>query len=139
MTESSTKDFGFLRVPDRDAQQAEDEDDDRLGDIGSPPSRDRSKPRRTARSGSITETTVDTGRMRKVVLETNSSSEDGSSPTTETNPSHSRSRTSLLDSVSLDAATDEVPGTNGEAGQANRKKKKKRSHKRKGGKSSDER
>lgn len=40
------------------------------------PSRDRSASRRVARSGSITETTVDINGMKKMVLDTNSSSDD---------------------------------------------------------------
>lgn len=54
-------------------------DDDEVGDM--PPPRDRSKSRRTARSGSITESTVEINGYRKTVLETTSSSDDeGASP-----------------------------------------------------------
>lgn len=52
-----------------------DDENDTLGELEGP-SRDRSNVRRTARSGSITETTVDLNGMQKVVLETTSSSEE---------------------------------------------------------------
>lgn len=59
------------------AHDPEADEDDEVGDM--PPSRDRSKNRRTARSGSITETEIHVNGMKKMVLETNSSSdgEDG--------------------------------------------------------------
>nr|POF08212.1 protein mam3 [Quercus suber] len=49
-------------------------DDDTVGELGTP-GRQRRKPRRAARSGSITETTVDHNGMKKTVLETTSSEE----------------------------------------------------------------
>lgn len=67
-----------LKVPEKtivgESGNVDDESTDALGDFG-PPSRERSM-RRQARSGSITETTVDIGGMTKVVLETTSSSSD---------------------------------------------------------------
>lgn len=54
---------------DADAKSNKDPNEDS-------PSRDRSATRRVARSGSITETTVDLNGMKKMVLDTNSSSDD---------------------------------------------------------------
>nr|POE49191.1 protein mam3 [Quercus suber] len=64
--------------PDEGKDNHEDEDDDRDGDtVGEleTSARERQKPRRAARSGSITETTVDHNGMKKTVLETTSSEE----------------------------------------------------------------
>jgi metal transporter CNNM len=55
---------------DADAKSVDANDDD-----ASPP-RERSTSRRVARSGSITETTIDLNGMKKMVLDTNSSSDD---------------------------------------------------------------
>lgn len=54
---------------------SEDKDEDTVGEMTAP-ARDRQKPRRAARSGSITETTVDHNGMKKTVLETTSSSDE---------------------------------------------------------------
>ena len=61
--------------PHHDAD-AKSVDDDHVS-----PSRERSVNRRVARSGSITETTIDHNGMKKMVLDTNSSSDDDKSPT----------------------------------------------------------
>lgn len=69
---------GSAKVEDGDNEDGDgdgDDDGDTLGEMAAP-ARDRSKSRRTARSGSITETTVDLNGMQKVVLETTSSSEE---------------------------------------------------------------
>jgi metal transporter CNNM len=58
-----------------------DADAKSLDDDNASPSRERSATRRVARSGSITETTVDLNGMKKMVLDTNSSSDDDKSPT----------------------------------------------------------
>jgi metal transporter CNNM len=58
-----------------------DADAKSLDDDNVSPSRERSATRRVARSGSITETTVDLNGMKKMVLDTNSSSDDDKSPT----------------------------------------------------------
>lgn len=59
----------------------DDEDGDSVGLLGGPTSADWGKKRMAARSGSITETHVDSGGLKKVVLEmTSSSEEDGVSP-----------------------------------------------------------
>ena len=54
--------------------RVEGEEDDLVSDLA--PSRQRSQSRRQARSGSITETEVEIGGLKKVVLETTSSSSD---------------------------------------------------------------
>ncbi|USW48694.1 Putative ancient domain protein family [Septoria linicola] len=59
--------------------QQEIEEDDQVGELGNSTSENgRGKKRLQARSGSITESTIEVGGMKKVVLETTSSSEDGS-------------------------------------------------------------
>lgn len=76
---SSRKDT--LEVPDKlvVGSTGAEEDDDQIGDLEGSFARNRSASRRATRSGSITETTVEHGGMKKVVLETQSSSdaEDG--------------------------------------------------------------
>lgn len=73
-TQSGFSNSGKLVVgPHHDADARSIEDDD------ASPSRDRSATRRVARSGSITETTVDINGMKKMVLDTNSSSDDDKS------------------------------------------------------------
>jgi metal transporter CNNM len=58
-----------------------DADAKSLDDGDASPTRERSTNRRVARSGSITETTIDLNGMKKMVLDTNSSSDDDKSPT----------------------------------------------------------
>jgi len=60
---------------DADARSTDDADD-------ATPARERSSSRRVARSGSITETTIDLNGMKKMVLDTNSSSDDDKSAPT---------------------------------------------------------
>jgi metal transporter CNNM len=57
---------------DADAKSTNDGDDT--------PARERSSSRRVARSGSITETTIDLNGMKKMVLDTNSSSDEDKTP-----------------------------------------------------------
>jgi len=132
-TQEDRTDSSSLRVPDKMVVGANGETDT-VGELQTP-IRDRSKPRRTARSGSITETTVNAGGMKKVVLETTSSS----SSVDETNgngESPSRSKGSLLD-VAEDAAEEERDGEAGGGGSGEgakvAKKRKKRGKKKKGG------
>ena len=76
--DSAERENQHLKVPEKTIVSAtgtaDDEANDSVGDMV-PPTRERSA-RRQARSGSITETTVDIGGMKKVVLETTSSSSD---------------------------------------------------------------
>jgi metal transporter CNNM len=76
-TQSGMSNSGKLVVGphhDADAKSVDANDDD------SSPPRERSTSRRVARSGSITETTIDLNGMKKMVLDTNSSSDDDKSP-----------------------------------------------------------
>lgn len=112
------------------------EDDDEVRDMEGPPSRNRSVSRRAARSGSITETTVEHGGMKKVVLETTSSSSDHDeavSPSTPTAPEASKSNGG---SVNGGDAEDEAEGKGSGAGEGGsgalskkQKKKKKKAGK----------
>jgi len=121
----------FLQVPPKLVVGGE-QDDDILGEMEGP-SRDRSKARRSTRSGSITETTVDVGGVKKIVLDTNSSSDNENDTSGTTTPSHSQPN--LLDGAN------EGQGQNGEGGsqangggqQPDQKKKKKKGKKKKGG------
>lgn len=65
-----------LTVPNKVVVGSIKEDDDQVGEMSGPPSRQRSNTRRAARSGSITEHEVEHGGMKKVVLEATSSSSD---------------------------------------------------------------
>lgn len=120
-------DGDFLRVPPKlivGDVGGGGEDGDTVGDMA--PSRDRSKPRRTARSGSITETTVDTGGVKKMVLETTSSSSETASPTDGQSGSQ------------VDGAEDGHAQGNGASGSSSqngdgKKPKKKKKGKKKGG------
>lgn len=109
-------------------------DDDKSDDAS--PSRERSASRRVARSGSITETTVDINGMKKMVLDTNSSSDDdkaapqpwkgyGSQIKEEDEDAHSRNG----DSTENDATKS---GSGGGSGTAQSKKKKNKKNKKKG-------
>ncbi|KAK4892457.1 cell agglutination protein Mam3 [Elasticomyces elasticus] len=102
----------------------EDADDDEVGEMEAP-SRAPSKHRKPARSGSITETTVELNGVKKMVLDPQSSSDNESgTPSGEA----SQSKTSLLDGAS---EAKEAEGANGTAGPKKNKKKKK--GKKKGG------
>ncbi|KAK3074707.1 cell agglutination protein Mam3 [Teratosphaeriaceae sp. CCFEE 6253] len=103
----------------------DDHDDDTVGDMAAP-SRARSKSRRTARSGSITETTVDLNGVKKIVLDPQSSSDtESASP----NGEASRSKENLKNG---DGEKENGDGmANG--GSADAKRKKKRGKKKKGG------
>ncbi|KXT03857.1 hypothetical protein AC578_8956 [Pseudocercospora eumusae] len=107
---------------------AAENDSDQLGDMQSSYP---SKKRMTARSGSITESTIEVGGMKKVVLETTSSSEDGHEET------GSQSRQSSNAHGSKDEEDDEKDSgsggheANGES--SSKKKRKKRGKKKKGG------
>ncbi|TKA82816.1 hypothetical protein B0A55_01074 [Friedmanniomyces simplex] len=74
-----------LRIPPKlifSPTTPNNDEDDTVGEMEAP-SRDPSKHRRAARSGSITETTVDVGGVKKMVLDPQSSSDgEGGSPTT---------------------------------------------------------
>jgi metal transporter CNNM len=74
-TQSGLSTSGKLVVgPHHDADVKSVDDDD------ASPTRERSTSRRVARSGSITETTVDVNGMKKMVLDTNSSSDEDKKP-----------------------------------------------------------
>ncbi|KAK5136767.1 hypothetical protein LTR08_002063 [Meristemomyces frigidus] len=110
----------YLEVPPKlivGAQPGEDS----VGDMEAP-SRDVSQPKRTARSGSITQTTVDFGGVKKVVLDTFSSSDDGSSPAEAGSKS---SKTDLLDAAVEDGQKD---GSAAESKKPKKKKKGKKKH-----------
>jgi metal transporter CNNM len=128
-----------LKVPGKSVVQPTAEgEDDTVGEM-SAPSRDRSKSRRAARSGSITETTVDVGGVKKIVLDTQSSSSaedvDGVSPIGG-NASATASRTSLLNgSKAGNDGADEGESSTAEGGKSGVavKKRKKRAKRKKGG------
>ncbi|EME89133.1 uncharacterized protein MYCFIDRAFT_201799 [Pseudocercospora fijiensis CIRAD86] len=107
---------------------AAEDDNDQLGDMQSSYS---GKKRMTARSGSITESTIEVGGMKKVVLETTSSSEDGHEET------RSHSHRTLNSPGSKNEEHDEKDSgsggheSNGES--SGKKKRKKRGKKKKGG------
>lgn len=128
--ESRNGDDDFLRVPPKlvvgsnGEEQAVDEDT--VGEMEAP-SRDRSKSRRATRSGSITETTVDVGGVKKTVLDTNSSSsEETESPT----KGPSASQTNLLDGTGDTQRQNSDKQTNGSGHQTQKPKKKKKPKKR---------
>ena len=80
--EESTTEPEPLILPEKlvvGAQQKIEEDDDQVGELSkSTNDNGRGKKRLQARSGSITESTIEVGGFKKTVLETTSSSEDGS-------------------------------------------------------------
>lgn len=80
--ESYAKDEDVPPLPDKMVVGDQDsENEDAVGELGPPTSPDWAKKRMATRSGSITETHIDSGGLKKVVLETTSSSEeDGVSP-----------------------------------------------------------
>lgn len=110
--------------------ESDDSQSDTLRSL--PSSRGSPVPRKRnpARSGSITENIVDTGGVRKVVLETNSSSEDHESENKPTNNSRANLSTlSLNNRSSHSGNNEEVPAE----GEQVVKKAAKRRRKRKGG------
>lgn len=112
---------------------ATDEDDkDQLGELGDMQSSyDRSKKRMTARSGSITESTIEVGGMKKMVLETTSSSEDGHEDG-QTSPNRTSTAQSPDDEDDDEKGSESGGhGANGET--SSKKKRKKRGKKKKGG------
>ena len=104
------------------------EDDDQVGDLEGQFSRNRSTSRRATRSGSITETTVEHGGMKKTVLETASSSSDP-----EEGGSNSAAVSPEIEAKSKDQSEDKP--TNGENSAEGGKKKKRKNKKKKGGES----
>ncbi|WPG98534.1 Hypothetical protein R9X50_00132600 [Acrodontium crateriforme] len=115
----------WLRVPEK-AEVGSDADEDQIGEM-SGPSRDASKPRRRARSGSITETHVESGGgMRKVVLETTSSSSDLEESAKVPSPfSHSRENIEPQADETAEedkAETAQAGSANGDAGKKRKKK-----------------
>nr|OQO22288.1 hypothetical protein B0A51_14374 [Rachicladosporium sp. CCFEE 5018] len=138
---STTKDPNFLSPDSAVAQTTkevirlgenaagETDEDDEVGTMDAP-SCDRSKNRRSARSGSITETTVDYNGFKKTVLETTSSSDDETGEgASQASKKASPPRPSWL---SLGQAQSDGPGqAKGEEGKAEGAKKKKKNHKKK--------
>ncbi|OQO03817.1 hypothetical protein B0A48_10458 [Cryoendolithus antarcticus] len=138
---STTKDPNFLSPDSAVAQPTKEvirlgenaageiDEDDEVGAMDAP-SRDRSKNRRSARSGSITETTVDYNGFKKTVLETTSSSDDETGEgASQSSKKASPPRPSWL---SLGQAQSDGPGqAKGEEGKADGAKKKKKNHKKK--------
>ena len=117
---------GYLEVPPKlivGAQpEADNDEDDTVGDMAAP-TRDVSKPKRTSRSGSITETLIDFQGVKKTVLDTCSSSDDGSSAV-EGN-SKSSSQTDLVGGASESGKKD---GPSAESKKPKKKKKGKKKH-----------
>ncbi|KAM3415836.1 hypothetical protein BST61_g9342 [Cercospora zeina] len=134
-----------LVLPDKlvVGEQNQKEEDDQVGELEKSTSENTwSKRRLQTRSGSITESTIEVGGMRKVVLETTSSSDDGSAPRNGSiSPRNSR-KSSSENSKGNDGAADSKDSvdtqdhaegsTNGD-----KKKRKKRGKKKKGSSTSD--
>ncbi|KAK5123560.1 hypothetical protein LTR85_002598 [Meristemomyces frigidus] len=100
-------------------------EEDTVGEMEAP-IRDRSKARRTTRSGSITETTVDVGGVKKTVLDTNSSSSEEAESATN---SASASQTDLLDGTGDQGQKSGQANGNAQQSQAPKPKKKKKGKK----------
>ncbi|KAH9827839.1 hypothetical protein Tdes44962_MAKER02773 [Teratosphaeria destructans] len=115
----------YLKVPGSPSTADDDESGDTVGDMNRTATRERSKARRQARSGSITETTIDVGGVKKTVLETNSSSDTESAD-------HTMSRTSSHGNAP-DSDAEARGQQNGNAGHQSKTQKKKRKHKKKKG------
>lgn len=130
----------FLKVPPKTKTRSEVEEEDQVGEMETP-SRDRSKSRRMARSGSITETTVDVGGMKKVVLETNTSSEDDVSPTGQSGSGltfgEDGTASSRPSSRAGDPSGHDGEGEGGQHGDGKKKRRKNRKKKHGGGGGSD--
>ncbi|KAK4549468.1 hypothetical protein LTR36_006465 [Oleoguttula mirabilis] len=124
--DSREDDDDFLIVPPKLVIGSNGEEDT-VGEMEAP-SRDPSKPRRSTRSGSITETTVDVGGVKKTVLDTNSSSsEEAESPTK--GPSSSQGDLLDGDADGNGKGAAEANG-DGQQGQGQKPKKKKKPKKR---------
>lgn len=116
----------------------EEPEDDNVGELGGSffATERPSKKRLAARSGSITETTVDAGGLKKVVLETTSSSEEGFEDGTKS-PKSGGARSPMF--FGMGAKKDEEEeassgkGDGGENGEGEGKKKRKKRGKRKKG------
>jgi len=130
----------FLKVPPKTKTRSEVEEEDQVGEMETP-TRDRSKSRRMARSGSITETTVDVGGMKKVVLETNTSSEDDVSPTGQSGSGltfgEDGAASSRPSSRAGDPSGHDGEGEGGQHGDGKKKRRKNRKKKHGGGGGSD--
>jgi metal transporter CNNM len=110
------------------ANQGDSDDSDTMGCLPSRSSSPLPRKRNPARSGSITENIVDAGGVRKVVLETNSSSDDPDFESKHDSVSYSKNHSQN----SLNGHSEDKSG-NGDAAQAEYvKKKNKRRRKRKG-------
>lgn len=103
-------------------QRLSEEADEEGDEVGSLHSGSRSPPRRkkgVARSGSITENVIESDGVRKVVLETNSSSEDADTEhnvVTYSNGKASKSTTSLLSATGLFHSNSNGSNENSDAG-----------------------
>ena len=107
------------------------DDSDGSDTMASLPSRNSSPARRKrnpARSGSITENIVDAGGIRKVVLETNSSSDDADTNGKNDSVSYGK----ISSQISLNEHSEDNIGNDDKAHAENGKKKQKRRRKRKG-------
>lgn len=118
-----------------DSLLATGEEDDTVGEMGT---RERSKSRRAARSGSITETTIDYNGMKKVVLEANSSSSEENEEAARNNEA---SNEATGGQIQYDGSGNDRSGQNSTSGQdatgddgQKKKNKKKRGGKKKKGK-----
>jgi metal transporter CNNM len=119
--------------------QRSDRSSDTLGSLVSHSNSPTRKTRRSARSGSITENIIEAGGVRKVVLETNSSSgEDGDDRDSRIDGQKSASDLSKF-SLTGNNGSDEI-GHDGRADPPREevKKKRRRTRKRKGGKNADD-
>ncbi|KAF2719225.1 DUF21-domain-containing protein [Polychaeton citri CBS 116435] len=120
-----------------------EQETDQLGEMEGPSSRDRSKPRRAARSGSITETTIDVGGMTKTVLEPGSSSSDDDDAKSRktaqgiANAEGNSRGPSSADNSEPQTGDDTEKAEQGASGSASAAKKKKKKKGKKKGKGSD--
>ncbi|KAK4579809.1 cell agglutination protein Mam3 [Recurvomyces mirabilis] len=117
-----------LQIPPKLIVPSDGYDGDAVGEMEGP-SRDRSKSRRAARSGSITETTVDVNGLKKVILDPHSSSNSDVEDSPATSASGRQSKEGGLDGG---ADADNEDGGSGSRG-ADGKKKKNKKKKKKGG------
>lgn len=119
-----------LQLPEKLVVGQQPEEDDLVGELGAIVDSGRAKKRLQARSGSITETTMEVGGMKKTVLETTSSSEeDGiASPTASRQGS---------DAPHTGQSSQDQTNGNGDSTDAAKKRRKKRGKKKKGGNGGD--
>jgi metal transporter CNNM len=110
-------------------KQHESDDSDTMGSLPSRNSSPLPRKRNPARSGSITENIVDAGGVRKVVLETNSSSDDLDTEAKHNNTSYSKNNSQLSLNGHSENNTRHEDQAQGEPG---KKKQNKRRRKRKG-------